>query len=311
VQLGARPLGATGLSVTNLAFGTGALGSMPEVFGYRVERGVALETLREVFAGPVSLVDTSNGYGDSERLIGEVLLEIGGLPAGKVISTKVDPDRTGDFSGRRVRESLEESCLRLHLDHLPLVFLHDPDRVTFSRSMAPDGAVPMLVALQQDGVIGHLGVAGGPVELMRRYAATGCFEVLITHNRYTLLDRSAAPLARECAGAGMAVINAAPFGGGMLAAGPALNPRYGYRPAPAAVRQKAVEIEAVCRAYDVPLAAAALQFSMRSQWISSTIVGVTTPEQVRQALEMVALSIPPEFWDEVRPLAAPEEHWLG
>ena len=37
----------------------------------------------------------------------------------------------------------------------------------------------------------HLGVAGGPVALMQRYLDTGVFEVVLTHNRYTLLDRSA------------------------------------------------------------------------------------------------------------------------
>ncbi len=305
-------LGSTGFWVTNLCIGTSALGNMPHVYGYEVERDRALETLRRVFASAISFVDTSNGYGggESERQLGEVLRELGGLPAGVLLSTKVDPNSAGDFSGARVRRSVDESRQRLGMDHLPLVFLHDPEKLTFEQAMAPDGAVPSLVALKEEGIIGHLGVAGGPVELMRRYLETGHFEVLITHNRYTLLDRSAARLIDDWGPMGVAVVNGAPFGGGMLARGPAAEPRYCYRPAPSAVRQAAVEIEEACRSYGVPLAAAALQFSMRNPGVVSTIIGVTRPERVQETIELASRDIPEQLWKELESLAAPEENWL-
>jgi D-threo-aldose 1-dehydrogenase len=222
----------------------------------------------------------------------------------------VDPDISGDYSGAQIRRSVEESCERLHMKHLPLVFLHDPEKITFEESMRPDGAVPALIDLRDRGIIGHLGVAGGPVDLMRRYLETKHFEVLITHNRYTLLDRSASALIEECHELGVAVVNGAPFGGGMLARGPAVEPRYCYRPAPEAVRKKAEEIEAVCRGYGVPLAAAALQFSMREPRIVSTIVGATRPERVKQALALAALETPEDLWKELDPLAVPEAYLL-
>ena len=169
MELSRHQLGTTGLTVTNLCFGTSALGSMPSVYGYSVEEAQALETLRRVFSSPVNFVDTSNGYGggESERRIGIVLEELGGLPPGLVLATKVDPDQTGDYSGRRVVESVRESRERLHMEHLPLVYLHDPEKITFAEAMAPDGAVRALVDLKEQGTIGHLGVAGGPVDLMR------------------------------------------------------------------------------------------------------------------------------------------------
>ncbi len=221
MELRIVPLGTTGLQVTNLAIGTSALGSMPGVYGYEVGRERALETLRRALDSPVRLLDTSNGYagGNSERLIGEVLRERGGLPDGVIVSTKVDPDDSGDFSGARVRRSVEESCERMGVSYLPLLFLHDPERMAFEAAVAPDGAVPALVRLKQEGVVGHLGVAGGPVELMERYVRTEEFEALLTHNRFTLLDRSASSLLDDCARLGVAVLNAAPFGGGMLARG--------------------------------------------------------------------------------------------
>lgn len=305
-------LGATGLEATNLGIGSSALGSMPGVYGYDVDRERAVETLRRALGSPVRLLDTSNGYGggNSERLIGEVLREIGGLPEGVLLTTKVDPDSSGDFSGERARRSVEESSERLGMDYFPLMFLHDPERITFEEAMAPDGAVPALVKLKEEGVLGHLGVAGGPVGLMAQYVGTGVFEALLTHNRYTLLDRSASALLDECARSGVAVLNAAPFGGGFLARGPGNESRYGYRPAPAALVDRASEIEAVCARYGVPLAVAALQFSMRDPRVASTVVGVTRPERVDQAIEMANYETPEGLWEELEPLAAPEELWL-
>lgn len=298
--------------MTNLAIGTSALGSMPSVYGYEVGRERALETLRRALDSPVRVLDTSNGYGggNSELLIGEVLRERGGVPKGVLVSTKVDPDRSGDFSGARARRSVEESCERLGMDHLPLVFLHDPERITFEESMAPDGAVPALVELKEEGVVGHLGVAGGPVGLMERYIHTRIFEALLTHNRLTLLDRSASSLIDECARLGVAVLNAAPFGGGILARGPDREHNYGYRPAAGELVGKAKEIEAACSRYGVPLPVAALQFSMRDPRVTSTVVGVTRPERVDQAIEMAAYEVPQALWEELEALAAPEELWL-
>ncbi|HTW06646.1 MAG TPA: aldo/keto reductase [Acidimicrobiales bacterium] len=312
MPLGVVTLGTTGLKVTNLAIGTSALGSMPSVYGYEVERERALETLRRALDSPLRMIDTSNGYGggNSERLIGEVLRERDGAPEGMLVSTKVDPDHTGDFSGARVRRSVEESCERLNMDYLPLLFLHDPERVTFEESMAPEGAVPALVKLKQEGVVGHLGVAGGPVGLLERYVRTGVFEALLTHNRLTLLDRSASSLVDECVRLGVSVLNAAPFGGGMLARGPHQERNYGYRRASPELVAKANAIAATCSRYEVPMAVAALQFSLRDPRVASTVVGVTRPERVDQAIEMASYDVPEALWPEVASLAAPPELWL-
>lgn len=297
----ARPLGSTGLQVTALCIGTSAIGSMPHLYGYEVDRDRALRTLRAVFAGPISFLDTSNSYarGDSERLIGQVLAELGGVPAGFLIATKVDPDGSGDFSGARVRRSVAESRERLGLDHLPLVYLHDPERIAFEQAMGPGGPVEALQALKTEGIIGHIGVAGGPVDLLSRYADTRVFEVLLTHNRYTLVDRSAEPLLDQCQALGISVVNGAPFGGGMLAKGPAGQSRYAYREAPASVVAAVQRISKACQRRGVPLAAAALQWSTRDDRITSTVVGITRPERVDETLGLARWPIPSELWSEL------------
>ncbi|MEO3875807.1 aldo/keto reductase [Nonomuraea sp. B12E4] len=307
-----RPLGSTGLMVPPLCIGTSAIGSIPGIYGYEVDRDQALRTLRAVFDGPVRFLDTSNGYGggESEKRIGAVLREIGGVPGDFLLSTKVDPDESGDFSGKRVRASLAESMERLGMDHLPLVYLHDPERITFDQATAAGGPVEALVRAQAEGIVDHIGVAGGPVAMLQRFVGLGVFQSVITHNRFTLLDRSAEPLLDQCAEAGVAVLNAAPFGGGMLVKGPDAAPRYAYRMAPDDVRESAAGMWRACERAGVPLAAAALQFSMRDPRITTTVVGITRPERLDQTLELAELDIPDELWTELDKLTPPKKTWL-
>jgi D-threo-aldose 1-dehydrogenase len=302
-----RPFGKTGLSVTPLCIGTSALGSFPAQYGYEVSTERAVATMRRVFEGPINFIDTSNEYGngDSERRIGQPLAEIGGFPESFVLATKVDPVRgSSDFSGDRVRASAAESLERLGLNRLQLVYLHDPEKMTFAEGTAPGGAVDALVRLRKEGVIDHLGVAGGPIDLMRQYLATGVFEAVISHNRYTLVDQSAEPLLDDADQRGIAFVNAAPYGGGMLVKGPDVVPKYCYQPVTAATLDRVREMQRLCASYDVPLAAAALQFSLRESRITSTIVGISEPERVEQTLQLAEWPIPEKLWEELEPLAA-------
>ncbi len=57
------------------------------------------------------------------------------------------------------------------------------------------------------------------------------FDALITHNRFTLANRSADAMLDLAAGKGIAVLNAAPYASGVLAKGSAVYPRYAYQEA--------------------------------------------------------------------------------
>jgi D-threo-aldose 1-dehydrogenase len=304
-----RPLGRTGLFVTGLCVGTGEIGDMP-VYGGPVPEERALATARRAFAGPLTLVDTSNGYGLSEERLGAVLRQMGGVPDGLLLATKVDPTEGGPLDGPRVRASAQESMERLGLVHLPLLHLHDPERIPFAEAMAPGGPVMAMKELVAEGLVDHLGVAGGPVDLLRRFVATGIFQVVLTHNRWTLLDRSAGPLLDDCASAAVAVLNGAPFGGGILAKGPAQFPKYCYRPAPPALLSAARAMHDACDRHGVPLAAAALQYSLKEPRITSTVVGMSRPERYDESLDLAAYPVPDELWAEIDGLAPGPEGWL-
>lgn len=310
-----RSLGSTGIEVTSICFGTSPLANLVELYGYAVEEQRAVETVQAIFAGPVNFLDTSNGYGEhgeSEQRIGEAIRRSGGLPAGVVLATKIDPDpRTGDFSGARVRASFEESLARLGLDRVPLLSLHDPERMTFEAGVAAGGPLDALIALRDEGLVDYIGVAGGPVGLLGQYLATEALDYVLTHNRFTLMDRSAEALLDDARARGMGTLNAAPYGGGMLVKGPDAQPRYAYGARDAGIAERARAMKAACDRHGVPLAAAALQFSVREPRIDSTVVGVSSPERIAQTVALLDVVIPDELWDELAGLTAPRELWLG
>jgi D-threo-aldose 1-dehydrogenase len=309
-----RALGHTGLTVTPICIGTSPLASMPALYGYAVNQDRAEATVEAMLQGPFNFLDTSNNYGggSAERLIGAVLGRRGGLPSGFVLASKADADPdTGDFSGERVRRSVDESLSRLGIDRVPLMYLHDPEyHVTFEQAMAPGGPIEALLALRDSGVIGHLGIAGGPVELMRRFVQTDVFEAVLNHNRWTLVNRSADPLIDDAHARGVAFINGAPYGGGMLVKGPDVQPRYAYRDTEEAVRDAVRSMQRTCAAYSVPLAAAALQFSLRDPRVTSTVVGVSEPARIATTLELATTAVPTELWDELDRWRPTSDGWL-
>ena len=291
-------------SGTPLVFGSSALGSMPITYGYAVEPEQARQTIRAILDGPAPALDTSRNYGDgrSEQLVGEVLAERGGVPAGCVISTKLDRDMdTNAFDGARARQSIEQSLDALGVDRVDILHLHDPkyaadlDKVT-----RPGGAIDELFRLRDEGVADRVGLAMGKIDLLADLYERYPFDIILSHNRYTLLNRQAEELFSHAAAQGTEVWNAAPYAGGVLAKGAAVMPRLTYQPAGDEALEPVRAIEAVCAEHDVPLGAVALQFSMRDPLVSSTVIGVSKPERVAQTIEWSTIEIPDEVWSALR-----------
>lgn len=301
-----RPLGSTGLAPTPLTVGGAPLGSMPKNFGYEVSAEDGIATAVAALTGPIRSIDTSCAYsdGESERRIGAALRRVGGLPEDYVLATKVTRNlETGDFSGAQLRRAIEGSLERLGVDRVPLLYLHDPENTTFAEATAPGGPVDVVRALKDEGIAGAIGVAGGDTAIISEYVDTGHFDILLTHNRWTLVNRTAGPLIDRAVERGMGVVNAAVLGGGILATGTAASTRYGYREAPPVLLDAIRAIEALCAEAGVPLAAAALQFSARDPRIATTIVGVSRPERIAASVAAIEQDIPDGLFDEIDRIA--------
>jgi D-threo-aldose 1-dehydrogenase len=296
-------LGRTSLEVTRIGFGTSGIGDMPDTYGYGVDEERAKATVRAIFAGPANLIDTSRlyGFGRSEQRIGAVIRELGGLPPGFVLSTKLDRDpQTNAFDAAQARRSLEESLVALGLESIDLLHLHDPEHArSLEEATARDGALGALFRMKEEGLVTAVGLAAGQVPMMMPLLRDWDFDALITHNRFTLVNRNAEAMLDLARSRGIAVLNAAPYAGGVLAKGTADYPRYVYQEASSAMLDPVRRIEALCARHGVPPGAAALQFSIRDPRVTSTICGVTRPERVTETLEWARWPIPDAFWAEL------------
>ena len=147
--------------------------------------------------------------------------------------------------------------------------------------------------------LAYLGIAGGPVPNQMRFVETGIFDAVIHHNRYTLLNRSAEPLIQAAHERGMAILNAAPYGSGMLVKGPDAYPRYAYQQASPQMIDRVRQYQAIAERYGVPLAAVALQFSTRDPRTTATIVGMSRPSRIDDTIRYLTTPIPDALWEEI------------
>ena len=293
----------TGLEISELSFGTSSLGSMPDTYGYEVSEDRAQKTLNRFFQGPVNMLDTSRNYamGESEKRIGRAIKENGGWPKDLLLSTKLDRDMdTLVLDKNRARESLEESLKTLNVDSVDILFLHDPEYTKDITDITKkDGAMDELFKIKEEGLAKAVGVAMGKVDIMFPLLKDWDFDVIINHNRYTLINREANKMYEYASSKNIAIFNAAPYAGGVLAKGPDNFKKVTYQDATEEKLAPAREFEKVCKKHNVELGAAALQFSLRDNRITSTICGVTSVESIEKNLAWANAEISGEFWDEV------------
>jgi len=299
-----RTLGETGLRVTPLGLGTYPLGRLDRV----PEVATAIEIVRAAFTAGINFVDTAAG--DANRRVGLALRELGDLvPDDLVLHAKVGyrPARF-DYGGEAMtRESLETTLGLLGRDRLDVVTLHDVQHTDLATAMG--GAHVALRKLRDEGVIGAVGVSGFAPAMLREYVETGGFDVMLSHNRYTLLNVAALDLFARCRELGVGVINAAPFASGLLARPASTDVTFDYREPPAGQRERAGRLAAICQELGVDLRTAAVRFCTRQELVGLTLVGASDPEQVELAAAALRVPIPDELWDRLRTEVPPDtEH---
>jgi len=291
------------LTISKICFGTSALGNMPDTYGYEVDPFQAEQTIQAILNSSINFMDTSRNYGmgRSEKLIGNVLKKMGGKPNGFVLATKIDRDMSTDIlDAEATKKSFDESVTALGTDKIDILHLHDPEHChNISDVIKSGGALDTLFDLKDQGLVKLVGLAMGSIELMQEIIPNWPFDVLINHNRYTLLNRQADKLFDLAYEKGIKIFNAAPFCGGVLAKGSERSDRLVYQEVTKKDLLPVVEIEKICSTFQIPLGAAALQFSLRDKRISSTIIGITKKERINQTLDWTNTPIPEEAWSKL------------
>ncbi len=154
-----------------------------------------------------------------------------------------------------------------------------------------------LSKLRSEGVIGAFGPAFNDVDILMTFVREADIDCLMLPRGYSLLNQQAASeLLPECLRRTVSVLIASPFESGILATGSVPGATYLYAPADEEVHARVRRLEAVCRDYDVPLAAAALQFPSRHPAIASVVVGMRSAAEVAANIASIGRPTPPEFW---------------
>ena len=307
-------IGATGIHVTQLGMGGAPFGgNVSEV----TETAAAAAVQRARRLG-IRYFDTAPlyGRGKSEGFFGKVLAEV--ERDGFVLSTKVgrvlnpigappdDDEWTNplpyevvfDFSRDGVLRSLEESLVRLNLDRIDILLIHDPDD---HYDQAITEAFPALAELRSQGVVGAIGAGMNDWQPLARFAREGDFDCFLLAGRYTLLDQSGLEeLLPLCQEKDISIILGGPYNSGILASDLSQDTTYFYQRATPEVLDRARKIKSVCDRHSVPLKAAALQFGLAHPAVAATIPGAQSAAEVEENFNMVSHPIPPDLWGELR-----------
>ncbi len=291
------------IKVSEICFGTSALGNMPDTYGYEVNPSIAEETILAILNGPSNFIDTSRNYGmgRSEKLIGNVFKSLGGKPNDIILATKIDRDTATNILDRDATlKSFEQSIKALETEKIDILHLHDPEHCKDLNDITrKGGALDTLFQLKEEGSVTLVGLAMGKVEMMYDLIQKWPFDVMINHNRFTLLNRQADKLFNLAKKKGIKIFNAAPFCGGILAKGTKETNRLVYQEVSEKKLKPVFDLEKICLKYNIPLGAAALQFSMKDPRISSTIVGITKKSRIDQIVEWSNFEISEDAWTEI------------
>ena len=271
-SLPTRALGKTGLQVTTLGVGCALLGRRPDG---SIDDETAVASLLAALDSGVRLIDTASLYanGEAEGIVGQALRARPALAGQIVVETKVRDVRDFAYTGDEARRSVETSLKRLGVDHIPVIYIHDPAAAILQQVMGP-GALAALRQLQSEGVVGHIGIASNNPWDNAPYIETGEFETAVVPDAYSLLSQVAVerifPAAQR---SGMGIVIATPLERGLLATGvKAANPEdHVNRQFSPAVLAHVERLEDVCAHHGVSLLAAALQYVVRNPVVSTTV----------------------------------------
>ena len=317
-----RRIGATDVEVSALGFGGAPLGAV----GDRLDDETATAIVAKARAGGIRYFDTAPlyGHGLSEKRVGRAL---GDAPREDfVLSTKVGrllvPTAEGerypgmrdrepaairyDYGADAVRRSLESSLERLGLDRVDILLCHDIDAWTHGDAQ-PDvfdaaraGALPALRRLREEGVVRAIGLGVNEWQVCDRVLDEMDVDCFLLAGRFTLLEQD--PLDAflpRCLERRVSIIVGGPYNSGILATDDARRATYDYKPAPAALLEKAQRIRRLCESHGVDPRAAALQYPLRHPAVAAVIPGVWTLDEVATNLDLFAEDVPAALWQDL------------
>ena len=320
-----RRVGQTSLSLPVLGYGAAHLG---ELYGL-VSEADSIATVDAAWDAGIRLFDSAPwyglglsehrlGYGLRHRPRGEFIVT---TKVGRVLERPFDPQKfksatwTGglpfehrfDYTYDGVMRSYEQSLMRLGLNTVDALIIHDLDFQYQGDQFGPrqrdlvKSGIKALDELKRHGEIKAIGMGINTSEALETVAPIVDLDFVLVAMPYTLLDQSSLHTGMaECVRRGVSVVIGAPFASGILVTGSGSTSKYGYANAPEAVQAKVRGIEAVCRAHNVKLPGAAMQFVLAHPAVVAEIPGAARPVEIQQNVAAFMEPIPAGFWSDLK-----------
>jgi D-threo-aldose 1-dehydrogenase len=321
-----RPLGLSGLTPTALGLGGAPLGELFE----RLPEPQADDVVQAALDEGITFFDTAPfyGHGLSEHRIGRSLRQVDrnrvivSTKVGRVYRRPVDiaTFSTGiwagglhfelrfDYSDAGILRSYEDSLLRLGLNRVDSLVIHDLDGsyhpgadLQRHRTDLESSGWAALEALRGGGEIAAIGAGIMDCAMMRYFLDRFDLDFFLVAMPYTLLDHSP-PLEEfiECQKRAIGIVIGSPYASGILATGPVPGATYNYAAAPPPILDKTRRILVVCEEFGVSLQAAALQFPLAHPAVTAVIPGATSRAIVAANVANLGVHIPAELWEALK-----------
>ncbi len=318
-------LGNTGVTVPRLGLGTAPLSGMSLGDGLYggTPHEIAVGVINRAQELGISYVDTAPlyGAGSAEARLGKskyatadrdsfvISTKIGRVldPVSGGMSAADDPDGIGDlvavdsWTRDDVHRSIEESLVRLNMDHVEIIYLHDPDTQPYGEEQSINEAFPALIELREQGVIKAIGCGMNiwemPLQFIRRFD----LDIILLAGRYTLLDHvGLAEFLPECVERDVKIAIGGPYNSGILARELSKPVTFNYEPAPNHRVSQTRKLTKICVTHGVDLKAAALQFVLAHPAVATAIPGAESVTELEQNIAMVEQNIPSALWSDMR-----------
>jgi len=306
-------LGRTGLLVSEICLGTmtfGGRGGQWAAIG-QLDQAAVNGLLRASIDAGVNFLDTADVYseGDSERMLGRGLKDLGIARKEVVIATKVrgrmgpGPNAVG-LSRGHIMDAAKESLQRLGTDYIDLYQIHGADLVT-----PIEETLRALDDLVRGGEVRYIGcsnlMAWQIMKALCLSAAEGRARFETVQAYYSIagrdIEREIVPL---MAAEGLGLMAWSPLAGGLLsgkfrrnAAGPndARRTSFDFPPVDREHAHNLVEaMHPIAERHGVSVARVALSWLLRQKCVMSVIIGAKTPEQLADNIAAADLDLAAE-----------------
>ena len=294
-----KPLGRTGLFVSEICLGTMTFGGRGELWPIigQVDQAAANNLLRQSIDAGINFVDTADVYseGESERILGRAIKDVGVARKDVIVATKVrgrtgpGPNAVG-LSRGHIMDAVKDSLTRLGTDYIDLYQIHGADLAT-----PLEETLHALDDLVRAGHVRYVGcsnlMAWQIMKALGVSAAEGLARFETVQAYYSIagrdIEREIVPLIAE---EKLGLMVWSPLAGGLLSgkfrrdfAGPndARRTRFDFPPVE---REHAYDIvdavRPIAERHGVSVARVALAWLLHQASVMSVIIGAKTPEQL-------------------------------